>query len=150
MNEKICMFCGHRDIINKAEIEYKVTEIIKDLIENKSVNIFYTGGMGDFDNICSKCVRKFKEKYSNIKLCLIIPYMTKDILRNGKYYYSLYDEIIEPDMGDIFPKGAIAKRNRWMVDKSDYMVVYVKSDYGGAYNTMKYALKNNRAMIINI
>lgn len=150
MNEKICMFCGHRDIINKVEIEYKVTEIIKDLIENKSVNIFHTGGKGNFDNICSKCVRKFKEKYNNIKLCLIIPYMTKDILRNGKYYYSLYDEIIEPDMGDIFPKGAIAKRNRWMVDKSDYMLVYVKSDYGGAYNTMKYALKNNKAITINI
>lgn len=84
MNERICMFCGHRNIINKVEVEYKVTEII------------------------------------------------------------------ELDIGNVFPKGAIAKRNRCMVDKSDYMVVYVKSDYGGAYNTMKYALKNNKAITINI
>lgn len=106
--------------------------------------------MGDFDNTCSRIARGLKAKYPYIKLCLIIPYLSKDIAKNREYYYSLYDEIIEPDLGDVFPKAAIVKRNRWMVNKSEYMVAYVKYDYGGAYTTLNYAIKKRKVKVFNI
>ena len=79
-----------------------------------------------------------------IKLCLVIPYMTKDINDNGDYYYSLYDDIIRPEelMGVHF-KAAITKRNRWMVENSAYAICFVRDTVGGAYKTLTYAQKTD-------
>lgn len=147
MKNKICMFCGHKDIFNEYKISEKITDNLIDLIENKKVHTFYSGGMGNFDKLCEKCVRKLKNKYPVIRLCLIIPYMSKKILQNSEYYYQMYDEISEPDLGDVFYKRAIEKRNRWMVDNSDYIISFVFRDYGGAYNTLKYAIKKDVQII---
>ncbi len=144
------MFCGHRDVFERERIKEKVKEILIYLIEKKNISVFLSGGMGEFDGLCESLVIGLKDHYKDIKLCLIIPYLTKNILNNPQYYNSFYDEIIKPDFGeDIFPKYAIIKRNRYMVDNSDYIISYVIRDFGGAYKTLKYAEKSN-INIINI
>ncbi len=148
MKDVICMFCGHREIFDQYNVRECVMNIIIDLIENKGVNVFYTGGMGNFDNICSSCVREVKRKYKGIRLCLIIPYLTKAITNNKRYYEKEYDEIIEPDMGQVFYKGAILKRNRWMAGRSDYMIAYIMYDWGGAYSTFSYGKRKGKIKII--
>lgn len=145
-----CMFCGHREILNKFEIQNKTEIAIEYLIANDNVSVFYSGGMGDFDMICENCVRKIKKYNNNLKLYLVMPYLTKNINKNPEYYYSMYDEIIIPDMGDVFPKQAILKRNRWMVDKSDYMLAHIERNYGGAYKTMLYAIKSDNIKITKL
>lgn len=138
MQEKICCFCGHRQIL-----DMNFTEIIKkniiDLVENEEVTTFYSGGMGNFDNWCEKIVNIERErKYSYLKLCLVVPYMNKKIntLQPG-----IYDEIIVPDLENVYYKRSIIMRNRWMAENSDIMLCGVKHDYGGAYQMMKYAEK---------
>ncbi len=37
------------------------------------------------------------------------------------------------------PKSAITLKNRWMIEQSDLVIVYVERDKGGAYAAMKYA-----------
>ena len=144
------MFCGHRDVFERERIKEKVKEILIYLIEKKNISVFLSGGMGEFDGLCESLVIGLMDHYKDIKLCLIIPYLTKNILNNPQYYNSFYDEIIKPDFGeDIFPKYAIIKRNRYMVDNSDYIISYVIRDFGGAYKTLKYAEKSN-INIINI
>ena len=44
-------------------------------------------------------------------------------------------------LSGVNPKSAITKRNRWMVENSDFIVTYVCRDFGGAYSAKKYALK---------
>ena len=44
-------------------------------------------------------------------------------------------------------KAAIKARNRWMIDNSDVVMVYTIRDYGGAFDAMKYAIKNGRNVI---
>ena len=144
--KRICMFCGHRDICLDADEIKNIKKILNDLIKNENVNTFYTGGMGNFDKICSGIVRELKKVYKHIRLYLIIPYLTKKVLRENMED-CVYDEIIEPDLGDVYYKCAIVKRNQWMVEKSEYIVAYVYKKYGGAYTTLKYGNKLGRKVI---
>lgn len=37
-----------------------------------------------------------------------------------------------------------------MIEKSDYMIAYIKYNFGGAYKTYSYAKKQNKIKIITI
>lgn len=67
----------------------------------------------------------------------------------GKEYYdNLYDEIVIPDeISGVYYKAAISKRNRWVVDHADYLITYITTDHGGAYNTFRYALRKDCKII---
>ena len=39
---------------------------------------------------------------------------------------------------------AITYRNRFMIEKSDFVIVYVEHSWGGAYSAYKYALKKGK------
>lgn len=44
---------------------------------------------------------------------------------------------------------AIDKRNRWMIDHSDFVITYVSRSFGGAAKFKEIAEKKNR-VVINI
>ena len=44
-------------------------------------------------------------------------------------------------------KGAITKRNRWMVEQADIFICYVEKEEGGAYAALEYAQKLNKQII---
>lgn len=147
MCEKICSFCGHRDVFEadvSERAEKKITALIRD-----GFTTFYSGGMGDFDIICERIVRAIKKKNDNIKLCLILPYMKDSVNKGQIYYHALYDEIIVPDLGNPHYKRAITERNHWMVKNSDMILSYVFRETGGAWTMLKYAEKSG-AKYINI
>lgn len=146
MKEKICCFCGHRDCdsLMREQIKEKIT----DLIENQGITVFYSGGMGNFDMLCGSVVREFKQKYEDIRLCLVAPYMTKKLNTDRAYYNEMYDEIIIPDLGEVHYKRAITERNKWMVDQSDVVLCYVTRSSGGAYTMREYAAKTDKNVIL--
>ena len=139
MKEKICAFCGHRDVF-EADIAEHAEKEITALIEN-GFTAFYSGGMGEFDKICERVVRRIKKRNDNIKLCLILPYIKSGVSNAPEYYNELYDEIIVPDLGNLHYKRAITERNRWIVSRADMILAYVFRNYGGAYTMLKYAEK---------
>lgn len=143
--EKICCFCGHGkewdlpiDIDNR--IESAITELIAD-----EVLIYYSGGMGAFDNKCEAVVRKLKTKDKRLKLILVIPYITKRI--DDLYRENRYDEIVFPDLGNAHYKAAIQKRNHWMIDNSDCLLAYVKNRVGGARKSFEYAKRQGKEIV---
>lgn len=102
--------------------------------------------MGDFDKMCSSAVRRAKRKYPDkeIKLVLVLPYLTQELNENRAFYETSYDDIIVPiELADVHYKSAITKRNRWMVDQSKYLIAFVYKDFGGAYTTLRYAEKKS-------
>lgn len=145
MGKKCCGF-GHRYIY--TDIKADIEEIIVDLIKNKNVDTFYTGGMGDFDDLFSYVVRKLKKQYTDIKLILVKPYFTNELNKNKDYYQANYDSVIIPDelIGAHY-KSSIRLRNRWIVKNSDIIIFYVYRNFGGAYEALKYAKKQNKETI---
>ena len=142
---KACCGFGHREVFEN--ISEKIYSAVKEAAE-QGCELFYTGAMGNFDELFSSAVRRLKKEYPNIKLVCVKPYMTKDINTYGDYLYKLYDDIIVPtELADIHYTTVIHKRNQWIVDNSSVIIGYIKRDCGGAYKALKYAEKQKKYIV---
>ena len=111
---------------------------------------FLVGRDGEFDQIVSSVIRRCKRIYNdaNSALVLVLAHPTADYKNNLDYLESYYDEIeICANAATAHFKAAIQIRNREMVDRSDLSVFLVERESGGAYLTLQYALKQNKATI---
>ena len=71
-------------------------------------------------------------------------------MRDDEYYEKFYDEVQYPVSFKTYPKSAITKRNKWMIDNSELLVAFVEEGRkGGALTTLKYAEKKG-VPIINL
>lgn len=70
---KACCGFGHREVFEN--ISEKIYSAVKEAAEQGCV-LFYTGAMGNFDELFSSAVRRLKKEYPNIKLVCVKPYMT--------------------------------------------------------------------------
>ncbi len=148
---KICCFAGHSKINDAEDILKKLCAVIEHLISEEKVTEFWVGNYGDFDKLSARAVRALKEKYSNIKLNLVIPYLTSEINEFKEMYYKNYDNILIADIPEKTPKKLqILKGNEYMVCNSQFFVCYVKHTFGGAAKTLEYAKKKTNIRIINI
>jgi len=74
--------------------------------------------------------------------------MMQKLNEDKDYYERAFDRIIVPfELAEVHYKAAITKRNRWMVDASDYVIAFVYRDFGGAYTTLKYAQRSGKRII---
>ena len=122
--EKACCGFGHRDVYEN--ISEKINSAVKEAAE-QGCYVFYTGGMGQFDEMFSSAVRQLKRSVPNVRLIYVKPYMTKEINEAGDYLYSLYDDIIIPtELADTHYKSVITKRNRWIISHSHLVIIYLK------------------------
>lgn len=144
-----CTFAGHRKVYDhnvKSSIEIAIENILK---KDHSF-VFYSGDMGEFDKMCSTAVRTAKRRHPelDIKLLAVLPYMMTKVNTEKDSYKNLYDDIIIPmELSRAHYKSAITKRNRWIVDRSDFLIAYVYRDFGGAYATLKYACRKKKEII---
>lgn len=138
---KVCCFFGHRD--TPDSVKEKLKRVIIDLIENKGVDTFYMGNQGSFDSMARATVSELQKQYSNINYRVMLAYMPK----NGDIEIpnSVYSEGLE----NVPPRFAIDRRNKIMLEKSDYVIVYVISSVGGAAKFYRMAEKK-RKVTINI
>ena len=133
---KACCGFGHRNVFEN--ISGKLDKAVEE-VKTQGCEIFYTGAMGEFDRLFSSAVRKAKKIYPHIKLICVKPYFTNDINTDKDYYKAMYDDvIIPPTIIGVHYKSAIKSRNRWMIDNSDVVLIYIVRDYGGAYEAKKY------------
>lgn len=132
-------FCGNR-LASHEEVEASLKRIIEALIK-EGADEFLLGGYGNFDKIAASVVKSFKVNYPQIKSILVIPYLNRD------YNKELYDLSVYPELENVHPKGAIVKRNQYMIDEADVVVACVKYKNGGAHTTLKYAEKKNKRII---
>lgn len=59
-----------------------------------------------------------------------------------------YDEIeVCYESSKVYPKSAIQIRNKHMVNRSDFVIFYVETTSGEAYQTMKYAERNGKLIL---
>ena len=149
--KKSLCFSGHRTdkLPKKENIIMKLKENI--YIETKKyilygINTFYFGGCYGFDIMCAEIVIELKKIYNNIKLIGVIPFKGQENLwkEEDKLKYkniiSLCDEVII--LNNNYKKGCYYERNRYIVDKSNYLICYCRpSSKGGTKYTINYAIE---------
>ena len=137
---------GHRKIENLFRLEEALVPVIKDLMLTKEYVTFLIGRNGEFDEFAASVIKRLQKeaRKDNNDLTLVLPYVVADL----EYYEKYYDNVLIPEiMHDVYPKFAITLKNRWMIDRSDLVVVYSEHERGGAYTALKYAEKKNKRII---
>ena len=146
--KKVCSFAGHSKLRNSDEIYNSLLQKIERVILCENVSEFRVGNYGEFDRLCAKAVRSLKENYPDIKLILVIPYLTSEININKQYYEKRFDEIIVAPIPQSTPKNLhIIKCNEYMVESSDFLIYYITNHTTGADRTVEYALKKGLFLI---
>ena len=146
MNDLTVSLFGHREIDDLRLLENQLAPIIKELIQTKPYVSFLIGRNGEFDEFVASVIKRAQKDIGkeNNDLTLVLPYRVADI----EYYEKYYDSTIIPEcVYGVHPKASIVLKNRWMIENSDLIIVYVKRDKGGAYTAMKYAEKLNKKVI---
>ena len=133
-----CTFFGHRDVPREKEPILKSTLI--DLIENKNVDTFYVGNNGNFDNMVSAILSELSLTYP-IKYYIVLAYLPK--METDNIEHTILPEGIE----NVPLRFAISYRNKWMIEKADYVVTYVNHSWGGAAQFKELAEKKGKTVI---
>ena len=142
----VIMFCGHAQFQKREGDEEKILHFLDEKIGKNSADI-YLGDNGEFDRFAYDCCKKYKEINPNVSLLFVTPYMTMNYQRNQLECQKIrFDGIIYPEIEKKPKKFAIYYCNRWMVEKADFVVAYVKRDWGGAYTTYKYARRKGKSI----
>ncbi len=137
---------GHREIKDLQQVNRRLAPIIKECIQTKPYVSFLIGRNGEFDEYAASVIKHAQKEAGteNNDITLVLPYTVKDL----EYYEKYYDSIIIPEsVYHTHPKSAIAQKNRWMIEQSDLVIVYVEHDKGGAYTALKYAKKLHKDTI---
>ena len=133
-----CTFFGHRD--TPTEIYEKLKETIVYLINEKNVTMFYVGNNGAFDRMAKKILQKMKNTY-NINYYVVLAYIPK---KDNSTDYS--DTIYYDKLHTVPYKFRIVKRNKLMIEKSDYVITYAKH-IGNARELQTHAERQGKIVI---
>ena len=137
---------GHRDFDGHRILDEKLYPLLTEIIRTKPFVEIYIGRDGEFDLYAASIVKRvqgYVGKDNNEFIC-VLPYSKRDI----EYYEKYYDNVIIPEcIGKTHPKGAITKRNQWMVEICDLFVCFVEKKEGGAYSSLKYAIKLGKEFV---
>ena len=138
-----CTFFGHRDA--PSAIAPYLRAAIIDLIENRGVDLFYVGNQGAFDRTAIRVLRGLKEEYPQIQYYVVLAYVPHNKERLGleDSDSTLYPECLDKTP----PKYAIIKRNRWMIERADFVITYLTHITGGAADFKALAERKGKTVI---
>lgn len=140
-NMSRCTFFGHRYIFE--DIKPLLYDKIKYLINVKGVDDFYVGNQGQYDTMVLECLMELKREFPHIKYLVVLAYLS----RNSVYLDKIKNQTIFPEeLDSVPPKFAIERRNLYMIDKSDYVITYVKDIVGGAAKFQEIAKRKGKTV----
>ena len=137
----VCTFFGHRDC--PETIKPYLREVLVDLITNQGVDTFYVGNQGRFDGIVRSVLRELEMEYPEIRYAVVLAY-----LPGKKNEYDDFSDTILPEgIEAVHPRYAIDWRNRWMLQRSDFVVTYITHSWGGAAKFAEKAKREGKTVI---
>lgn len=132
-------FFGHKDIT--GDVAGLVENTIIHVIKKYGANMFLVGNQGGFDRLVQSTLKKLYNSY-NIDYRIVLAYMP-----TAKMEQDMHKTIVFDGCESVPPKYAIPKCNRWMIDKSDIVIVYVTHNIGGAAKFKDIAHKQGKRVI---
>ena len=131
-----CTFFGHRDCRElKRETLQKAVEALLAI----GVDTFYVGSQGGFDRMVYGVLKQLQQIHPALCVCIVLAYPPESSA--GNMEDTMYPEI------EGHPKFAIERRNRWMVEASQYCICYITHTWGGAYKFAKLASSQGKTVI---
>lgn len=140
----VCTFFGHRD--TPDSVRPLLWETVERLIVDCGVDQFYVGREGNFDRMAAQILHRMQRTYA-ISFAVVLSRLptVRDACNDadGEAYPTIFPEAVE--LGP--PRFALDRRNRWMVDRADYVVTYVRWGSGGAAKFKALAARRGKTVL---
>ena len=137
----VCTFFGHRDC--PETIKPRLREVLIDLITNNGGDTFYVGNQGRVDGIVRSVLRELEQAYPEIHYAVVLAY-----LPGKKNQYDDFSDTIFPEgIEAVHPRYAIEWRNRWMLQRADFVVTCITHPWGGAAKFAEKAKREGKTVI---
>ena len=140
-------FFGHSDFCENSKYQKTIAEILERECKGEKA-LFLLGNYGEFDKFAYSCCKEYKIAHKDSSLIFVTPYISEGYKNTLEYANEIYDSIIYPEIENRPKRFAIYYRNRYMVERADLIIFYVKHNFGGAYKALQYAKKLNKNHII--
>lgn len=140
----IVTFCGHDHFPKLEKHEERILAFLEEKVGKQPADM-YLGGYGGFDQFAYECCKKYQKTHPNISLVFVTPYLMSDYQHNHlRFQKTMYDSVLYPEIENKPKRYAILYRNKYMVEKADYVIAYVSHNWGGAYSTYQYAKRKGK------
>ena len=133
-----CTFFGHRECYG---LDGKVLGETVERLIGQGVDTLYVGNEGQFDSVVYSCLKQLRSEYPHLRVCVVLAYLPTSNGEREDISDTMYPEI------EGYPKFAIERRNRWMVNHSDYCICYINHTWGGAYKFARLAKRLDKTVI---
>ncbi len=141
MECKTCCFMGHSE--TPADLYGKLLAEIERHITAYGVRRFLVGNLGGFDRMAACALQEAKQRHEGLCLLLALAYPPTPRTADRP---DAFDGIWFPAGQARVPrKAAIPRLNQELILASDYAIAYVTHASGGAYKTLCFAEKRQRA-----
>ena len=143
--EKAICFTGHRDMKSEEKIKKRLYSLVEEYIQD-GYTTFYAGGARGFDNLAAEVVADLREKYSNVRLVIVLPFPShyrheknwnSDEIKTYKSVIKKADEVVT--LFKEYKSGLYFKRNRYLVDNACVCIAYYCRNGSGTAYTVNYA-----------
>lgn len=153
MPNTTCCFFGHRNVSVTEELKKRLAEIIEGLITDENVDTFLFGSKSSFDSLCLDTVTELKEKYPHVRRVYVRAEFPDIDDGYRSYLLQLYEDTYYPERLRGAGRAVYVERNREMVDRSLFCIVYYREDSlperrSGTALALNYAVKKRRKVII--
>ena len=137
---KTCFMVGHRDFNENIYPALEAT--VEKCIRENGIREFVVGHYGRFDGMAAQVIRAAKARHPEIRLILLLPYLTEHPLPEG------FDGSIYPEGLETVPKRyAILRANCKIIEQSDCVIAYVRHTFGGAFQCVEYARRKKKPVL---
>lgn len=150
---RVCAFTGHRDFdffcLGDRTIKDNLMYELEHLLDS-GVDKFYCGMAEGFDLAAAEGLLHFAGKY-RFSLVAAIPFP-----RQSASYFDdqkeRYNEILKSCtekvvLYDNYVNGCLLARDRYMVDRSDVVLCFLRRDSGGTFYTVSYAKRLQKEVL---
>lgn len=138
--------------IQYDEQKGRLEELIKNLIEKESVTQSIFAVALGVETYAANIVLNLKAQYPGITLECAIPRETQAVKWNERDRDIYYDLLAKCDKETLlqqnYTSDCMQKRNEYMVDNSDYVIAVWNGKPSGTGNTVKYAKKKNKVVLL--
>lgn len=134
------------------KLEGIIKEQIIKLIEDENVRHFISGMAMGIDMLCAERILNLKEQYPDIKLECALPCEDQPLTwpqAQWERYFKILDSCDQKTLiSKEYTDTCMMDRNKYMVDKTDFLIAVWNGTNGGTANTVFYARQNGKPIII--
>ena len=152
MKPYIFTFIGNKEVRDRQAVLNSLLKFLGEMCFIHSVvmdyPIFYCGGYGEFSQLVSEAIDIARKRYPYFESekLLIIPYNTPAYLETLRYAKEYYDDIVYPPLENVPEELAISRRNQWMIDQCDILVVHMWNRVGNTRKCVEYAIRKDKVI----